>query len=327
VKPSNDNLSRPAGRVHFPHSLSDALRQAPKRYLWLTLGPALSGLVLVAPACRREAPTPADVGVVSPSLDEAAGPSDIHEAPTPTVAVAPPTPVAALPPGPNPTLPLSEHSGSITGPISWVIAESAQAQATSPLIVLLHGRGDNPESFVRLAWRLAERLRTPVRFVAARAPHPIGLAQGRQWFDPKDGGPEASLGARLNDFDVFFESLKATYPEAPPPVVVGFSQGAMMALHLAFGRPTAIAGAASLSGGLVAPGGQPGTGRPPVFIAAGAKDTIVPPMRSWQAADILAEAGFAVTRYPFDGSHRIDDDELDALGAWLRPIIAPTPAP
>ncbi len=255
------------------------------------------------------------------------------------MVVPPPPPAAGTPKGASPprrerpraapaprgpALPLVEHAGSVDGPIQWRVAESVDAPAAAPLIVLLHGRGDHAEAFLRLAWRLAPHLAGPVRFIAAEAPRPFGLGRGRQWFDPRDGSPASSLAARLGELDTFFAALTARYPEAPRPLVIGFSQGGMMALHLALERPDAIAAAVSLSGALAADVAAPprGTSRPPVLVASGAADDVVAPERSEAAAARLEEAGHPVTRLPFDGGHRVPDPVAEAAGRWVAERLA-----
>jgi phospholipase/carboxylesterase len=220
--------------------------------------------------------------------------------------------------------PLVEHSGELAGPIPWIVAETASAPADAPIIALLHGRGDEPERFVALAYRLAAHLDTPVRFVVARAPLPFGMAQGRQWFDAAEGTPEAVLGRRLDDMRAFLDRVAATWPKAPRPILVGFSQGGMMALHTAVAEPARVGGAASLSGGFAVDLGTApeATARPPILVATGDRDGVVPPERTRAAADWLAARGFAVERVEFRGAHRITDEVVKATGTWISRLIA-----
>jgi phospholipase/carboxylesterase len=298
-------------------------RRAASRFAWPLL---VAVLGLSAGACR-----PADPPAAPDTTSSLAEPVPAPPAPQEHVAAPAPAPRRPRPtaaPAPRgPALPLVEHAGSVDGPIQWRVAESTTAAADAPLIVLLHGRGDHAEAFLRLAWRLAPHLPRSVRFIAAEAPRPFGLGRGRQWFDPKDGTPETSLAARLGELDTFLAALAARYPEAPRPTVVGFSQGGMVALHLALQRPGAIAAAVSLSGALAAEARAegPSGARPAVLVAYGRQDTVIEPGRTEAAANVLEAAGHAVTRFAFDGGHRVPDALVEEVGRWLAAHLGAPP--
>ena len=111
---------------------------------------------------------------------------------------------------------------------------------------------------------------------------------------------------------------------ALPPqalALVGFSQGTMMALHTGLRRaaPAAIVG---YSGMLVAPEGQAPaamkaevTARPPVFLAHGDQDQVIPPEALMVSAQGLAALDVPVEFHLSQGlGHGIDGDGL-GLGA------------
>jgi phospholipase/carboxylesterase len=237
---------------------------------------------------------------------------------------------------------LVDHAGDLRGPLPWVASEAVDAAPDAPLLVLLHGRGDSPERFLRLGHDLAARLDRPLRIIAARAPQPLGVSGGRQWLGreaPPGQTPEPpakALAARVDELSVLLGRLAERYPAAPPPILVGFSQGAMVALHFAAavgaGATTArVSGVVALSGAFAAeiapavPADPRATAaqRPPVLVVAGTRDTIVPPEGAWRAADWFAARGHAVACHAFDGTHRVTPAVLDAVAGWLHTRFAP----
>ena len=124
-----------------------------------------------------------------------------------------------------------------------------RGHAASALVVLLHGYGANGDDLIALGegWR---RWLPDAAFVAPNAPQTIpGMYGGLQWFaltlrDPSEywRGVEAARPA----VDRFLDAELARY-RLPPSrlVLVGFSQGTMMALHIGLRRPAAPACSAS----------------------------------------------------------------------------------
>ena len=120
-----------------------------------------------------------------------------------------------------------------------------------PIVLALHGRGDRAEGFCRLV----ERLRLPFRFVVAEAPMRWGLGSGKAWFDMGSAERPAQLAARVKDIMTLTEKVRKRWPKAPAPALLGFSQGAMLALQVIATHPERFSGAVALSGSLLEPEG------------------------------------------------------------------------
>ena len=109
------------------------------------------------------------------------------------------------------------------------------------LVVLLHGVGADGQDLVGLAPMLARDL-PHARFVAPDGPQPCDLAPyGRQWFSLQDRRPASMLAgiartAPLVDAFIDAELARQDLDDARL-ALVGFSQGAMMSLHLGPRRP------------------------------------------------------------------------------------------
>ena len=127
----------------------------------------------------------------------------------------------------------------------------AAAGRTSQLVVFLHGYGADGNDLIELGrqWRA---LMPEAAFVAPHASERSPAApMGRQWFalsnrppDDPSGGDERWTGAvkARGAIDAFLDAeLKRLSLDDSKLALVGFSQGAMMALHVGLRRPGAPA--------------------------------------------------------------------------------------
>jgi phospholipase/carboxylesterase len=135
---------------------------------------------------------------------------------------------------------------------------------------------------------------------------------GRQWYDLQQSGwpqlPEArnALHRRLLALDASV-SLQQT-------VVLGFSQGAAMALDVATTLP--VAGVIACSG-YPHPDWQPEELSLPVLLSHGEQDPVVPHGASVELERRLKEAGAAVELLSFAGGHSIDPDLFAPMRLFL----------
>ncbi len=124
------------------------------------------------------------------------------------------------------------------------------------LVILLHGLGADGNDLIGLAPRWAKLL-PRARFVAPDAPFPCDMApMGRQWFSVEDRSPErlaAGIETAAPILDQFIDAELDRSNLAPnQTAIVGFSQGTMMALHVALRRTQPVAAIVGYSGRLVA---------------------------------------------------------------------------
>jgi phospholipase/carboxylesterase len=218
-------------------------------------------------------------------------------------------------------------AGALDGPR---VAPLAGGKADS-LVVLLHGIGANGDDLIDLAeyWRPGL---PQTEFISLNAPFPCDFAPDRlQWFSVADRTPAILLeGARkaasiLNP--CLDDLLNERSLDADRLALAGFSQGAMMALHVGLRRPRAVAGVVSFSGALR--GGDvlhaEMTAKPPILLIHGDADDIVPFASMAQAKAILEAEGVPVTALARPGlGHNIDEAGLAAAGAFLRAAFTPS---
>jgi phospholipase/carboxylesterase len=157
-----------------------------------------------------------------------------------------------------------------------------RAGAPRELVVLLHGVGADGNDLIELAPALARDL-PAAAFVAPDAPEPCDMAPfGRQWFSLRDCRPAALLAgvqACAPLLNAFLDAeLESAGLGAHQLALVGFSQGAMLALHVALRRAHPPAAVIGFSGALIGAErlADEIVSRPPVFLAHGDQDPVVP---------------------------------------------------
>nr|WP_175581742.1 alpha/beta fold hydrolase [Pseudooceanicola sp. HF7] len=201
--------------------------------------------------------------------------------------------------------------------------------STRSIVVFLHGYGANGADLLGLADPLAEHLPDTL-FVAPDAPESVpGAPMGYQWFPIPwiDGSSEEEaergLIAASEDLNAFLDALMVDEDVLPEQVALfGFSQGTMMALHVAPRRDDPVAGIVAFSGRLLRPDllGDEAKCKMPVLLVHGDQDDVVPPQSLPEAAEALQEGGFKeVFAHVMKGTaHGIAPDGLSVALAFLR---------
>lgn len=200
------------------------------------------------------------------------------------------------------------------------------------LVVFLHGYGADGADLLGLADVLAPHL-PGVAFVAPDAPERcVGGGFGYQWFPIPwiDGSPEAAaeagLEAAARDLNGFLDAQLAEEGLGPDRLVlVGFSQGAMMSLHVAPRRDREVAGIVAISGRLLRPEvlASEAVVKPPVLLIHGDQDPVVPFSDMGSAGDALVAAGFPTYGHVMQGTgHGIAPDGLGVTLQFLKERLA-----
>ena len=194
------------------------------------------------------------------------------------------------------------------------------------VVVFLHGYGANGADLFGLADPLAPHLPDTV-FLSPDAPEPAMGGHGLQWFPIPwiDGSSEEAARQGVQrartDLDGFLDALLRTEGlDDSALCLLGFSQGAMMALHVAPRRRATMAGVVAISGRLLEPQRIGETlARPPVLLIHGDDDQVVPFASLAQASETLTGAGFATRAHVMRGTgHGIAPDGLSMALAFLR---------
>lgn len=163
------------------------------------------------------------------------------------------------------------------------------------VMIMLHGLGDSGLGMIGLANDFCRTMKNNFAYVAPDAPyrHPF-VDGGFQWFDIVDIFDESRIlrdmqpaSGRLH---LFIDQVLHDYGISEDKLILmGFSQGAMMALYVGLRRKKACAAILAYSGALVGRQvlNQEMSVRVPVCIIHGALDGVLPAFCAREAAEAL----------------------------------------
>lgn len=211
---------------------------------------------------------------------------------------------------------MSEASNQITGPHQGphqgqpVLTGGEPLDKAKAAMIMLHGRGASAEDILLLTTELNQ---PDFVYLAPQA-------AGYRWYPNSFLAPIASNEPDLSSALAVIASLLAKLTEAgispERTILLGFSQGACLALEFAARNARRYGGLAGLSGGLIGPDGTPrdypgsldGT---PVFLGCSDVDPHIPKERVELSAEVLQRLGGNVTTrlYPLMG-HTVNRDEI-----------------
>ena len=193
----------------------------------------------------------------------------------------------------------------------------------APLLVLLHGYGSDEEDLMGLA----SALDPSFHVVSVRAP--IQLAEGGYaWFplEMTEDGLAVSFEESGPARDMLCEligDLQQQFGAAGRTLLLGFSQGAGMALSSGFRISETIAGIAFLSGiclpEMVPEGAVADSLKEmPVFMSHGQFDPLIPIAMSRESRDMLARLPLRILYKEYAMAHEINGECLADLQEWLH---------
>jgi phospholipase/carboxylesterase len=213
--------------------------------------------------------------------------------------------------------------GTLDGPRWGPKAGGAPRQ----LVVICHGLGADGHDLIDLAPGWGNAL-PHAAFVAPNAPEPYqGAPFGRQWFDVADRAParmRAGVAVAAQTLLGFVAAELAHLGLASEAVaLMGFSQGAMTALHAGLRRAVPPRAILAFSGALIEPPPPRAAPWPPVLLVHGEADEVVPAQRSHEAEALLRAAGVPVEALFVRGlGHAIDPAGMSAGALFLQRAFA-----
>lgn len=188
-------------------------------------------------------------------------------------------------------------------------------------MIMIHGRGATAESILALA---EEFQRPDFAYLAPQA-------EGGTWYPNRFLAPTASnepwLSSALHVVGNVIAQVKAANIPTERIMLLGFSQGACLALEYAARNAQRYGGVVGLSGGLIGAEDEPrrdhgdfaGT---PIFLGCSEVDFHIPQTRVEHAAKILQELGGEVTmRLYRNMDHTVNHDEVKFVRAMMSALV------
>lgn len=214
------------------------------------------------------------------------------------------TPGPAPDPGPPPEPPWPTAAGLA---YREVILGTAGPDDPLPMIVAIHGLGDEPDNFVHLLDGFPE----PVRVILPRGLDAVPEG-GFSWFplrarDPDVEALSVGISQAADRIAEGVRELSKSRPTLGKPVVTGFSQGGMLTFALAVRHPDVVGHAVVVGGWLPPPlvpavPAAPKPTFPPIVALHGTADVAVPFPPTQAAVQALVERGIATELLTYDGA-------------------------
>jgi phospholipase/carboxylesterase len=163
------------------------------------------------------------------------------------------------------------------------------------LVVLLHGRGSSGDDLIGLGDVLADAF-PHTAFHAPHGPQPYEDAPfGYQWYSRANGdSPAERFREAASTVNSFVDELLDKHEIDPSRcVLVGFSQGTMVATYVSLRRRRALGGVVGFSGVLAAADTLTDelANKTPLCLVHGAADRVIPSQRAEEASTLLAKLG------------------------------------
>ena len=214
--------------------------------------------------------------------------------------------------------------------------ELDSAPDTTVSIIWMHGLGADNNDFVPLVKELDLRGCPAIRFIFPNAgTMPVTINNGyvmRSWYDIVSSDlvrreDEGGLRASQSQIEALIAREKARGIPASRIILAGFSQGCAMTLQTGLRHPEQLAGLMCLSGYLpladkTAAERTPASLATPIFMAHGTADPVVAIARAEQSRDLLTGMGYQVEWHAYRMQHSLCQEEIDAIGAWLKKVLA-----
>lgn len=202
--------------------------------------------------------------------------------------------------------------------IKFISKPPQNGKPPSYLIVMLHGWGADAGSFASLGSMFSLN---DCQFLFPNAPYPhFQVPGGSAWYalekPDHQGLPESR--ELLKNWLLSLEA--ATQVPLNRTFLMGFSQGGAMTLDVGLQLP--LAGLVSLSGYLHSSPDLKTAPIPPILIAHGTGDSVVPLTYAQQTRDALLALGADVEYYELEMLHEVIAEELQLVETFVKKVQA-----
>jgi phospholipase/carboxylesterase len=198
-----------------------------------------------------------------------------------------------------------------------VLAAGEQLSKARAAMILVHGRGASAADIMTLG---TELMQPGFAYLAPQA-------AGNAWYPYPFTAPmesnEPYLSSALEVLATVLASVEETVP-AERVVLLGFSQGACLALEFAARHARRYGAVVGLSGGLIGPEGTPRDypgdfGGTPTFLGCSDVDPHIPKERVIASGDVFERMGARITVRLYPGMpHTVNEDEIRTVNEVIK---------
>jgi phospholipase/carboxylesterase len=205
----------------------------------------------------------------------------------------------------------------------------SQVKAT---VIWLHGLGDSGNGFAPIVPDLKLPDELGIRFVFPHAPmRPVTINNGmtmRAWYDitSLDFNNRADSQGVKESSKLVADLIEKEIAQGVPAnkiVLVGFSQGGVIALNLGTRFEKTLAGVMSMSSYMSEPEklsdeAHSANRNTPIFVAHGTHDDVVPIFMGSAACKVLESNGYQATWHEYAMQHNVCAQQLSDISNWLQ---------
>lgn len=216
--------------------------------------------------------------------------------------------------------------------LKCIIIEPRQTAARS--VIWLHGLGASGNDFAPIVPELNLPPDHAIRFIFPHAPLlPVTLNGGMvmpAWYDlssitDKEQFNHYQLTTSINALHQLINNEINRGITSEQIVIIGFSQGGVVAYHGALTYPQRLAGILGLSTCL--PGAtqlqpHPSNAALPITIFHGTQDTVIPETLAYTASQILGAMGLPTQYYTYPMEHTVCPQELEDISQVLKNLLS-----
>ena len=203
-------------------------------------------------------------------------------------------------------------------------------------IIWLHGLGDSGNGFAPIAPELKLPDELGVKFIFPHAPiRPVTINNGmemRAWYDIKsmDMDSRADLEGVIDSSQRIEQLIRAEIAsgiDSRKIMLIGFSQGGVISLHLGARFTQPLAGIVALSTYMCAPQSlnaekSAENQNTPVFFAHGQQDEVVPLFLGHSAFQTMKENGYRVEWKEYMMQHNVCLPEINDISTFIKQQLA-----
>ncbi len=201
----------------------------------------------------------------------------------------------------------------------------ASGKKPDSIVVLFHGYGDSAENFIFLGALLGQSFPNTL-FVALDGPIDCKtIPGGKQWLRASKNNKHQLLKEIKNltpPLNQYVDNLLKTYDVPPGKLaLLGFSQGARVALHIGLRRPL-CAGIIAMSGSYLDDPAAVNLSHPPTLIIHGVEDKKAPVSFAHESHKRLSALKIPVTLILLPGvAHDVDPQGLIIASEFLQDCL------